>query len=111
MVSKIYVVSSVMGRTVRVKLEDLEIHVRVCDNDVELFFKGEEVGCHAFEVVFAAAEEHHLIRLFLVWLLVLLFYVVLGWSERTVYPVNQTPLYASPISSMPVFGNDFSVVT
>jgi hypothetical protein len=54
-------------------LEDLEIHVCVCDDEMELFFKREEVGCHAFEVVFAAAKEHHLIRLFLVWVLALQF--------------------------------------
>jgi hypothetical protein len=54
------------GRTVWIELQDLKIHVGVCDDDVKLFFEGEEVGGHAFEMVFAAAEEHHLIRLFLV---------------------------------------------
>jgi hypothetical protein len=47
----------------------LEVHVGVCDDDVELFFKGEKIGRHAFEVVLAAAEEHHLVRLFLIELL------------------------------------------
>lgn len=46
-----------MGRTVRIELQDLEIHVSVCDDDVELFFEGEEFGGYAFEVVFGAAEE------------------------------------------------------
>jgi hypothetical protein len=38
---------------------------------MELFFKGKEVGGHAFEVVFTAAEEHHLVGFFLLWVLVL----------------------------------------
>jgi hypothetical protein len=53
------------GRTIRVELQDLEVHVGVGHDDVELFFEGEEVGGHAFEEMFATAEEHHLIRLFL----------------------------------------------
>jgi hypothetical protein len=53
------------GRTVGIELQDLQVHVCVCDDDVQLFFEGEEVGGHTFKVMFAAAEEHHLIGLFL----------------------------------------------
>jgi hypothetical protein len=59
------------GHTIRVELQDLQVHVCVCDDDVKLFFERKEVGGHAFEVVFATAEKHHLIWLFLLWVLVL----------------------------------------
>jgi hypothetical protein len=52
-------------RTVRIELEDLQVHIGVCDDDVQLFFEGEEISGHTFEVVFAPAEDHHLVRLFL----------------------------------------------
>ena len=102
----------VLRRTFRIELHDLEVHIGVCDYDVQLLFEGKEIGGHAFEVVFATAEEQHFVGFFLLWLLVLSFaYSIYNKTRRTVYPVNQTPLYASPINSMPVFGNDFSVVT
>ena len=54
------------GHTVWVELQNLQVHVCVCDDEAERFLVGEEVACEDFEVVFAAAEEHHLIGLFLV---------------------------------------------
>lgn len=48
-----------------VELQDLEIHVCVCDDDVEGLVEGEEIRRHAFEVVFGATEQEHFVRLFL----------------------------------------------
>ena len=46
-------------------MQDLQAHICVCNNDVELFVEGHELGRHALEIMFAAAEEHHLVWLFL----------------------------------------------
>lgn len=52
-------------RTFGIELQDLQVHVCVCDDDVQGLLEGHEFGCHAFEMVFAAAEECHFVRLFL----------------------------------------------
>ena len=52
-------------RTLRVVLQDLQVHVCVRDDDVELLVMGEEFSRDAFELVFAAAEEHHFVWFFL----------------------------------------------
>lgn len=60
---------AVFGRltlTVRIELQDLQVHVGIGDDHVELLFEGEELGAHYFELVFAPAEEHHLVWLFLI---------------------------------------------
>lgn len=38
-------------RTVRIELEDLQVHVCVCDDKMKLLFKGEEVDGYGFETV------------------------------------------------------------
>jgi hypothetical protein len=57
-------------RTLGVVLQDLQVHVCVCDDDVELLVVGEELGCDDLELVFAAAEEHHFVWFFLFTVLV-----------------------------------------
>lgn len=51
--------------TLGVELEDLQVHVGVCHDDMQLLVEGQEVGCDTLEVVFAAAEEHHFVWFFL----------------------------------------------
>lgn len=53
-----------------VVLQDLQVHVCVCNDDVELFVVRQEFCGDAFELVLAAPEEHHLVWFFLVVLLV-----------------------------------------
>lgn len=57
-------------RTLGVVLQDLQVHVCVGDDDVELLVVGEEFGCDDLELVFAAAEEHHFVWFFLYLVLV-----------------------------------------
>jgi hypothetical protein len=33
-------------RTIRIELQDLQIHVCVCDDEMKLFVKGQEFYCH-----------------------------------------------------------------
>jgi len=35
-------------RTIRIELQDLQIHICVCDNEVELLVKGQEIHCDGF---------------------------------------------------------------
>lgn len=52
-------------RTFGVVLKNLQVHVGVCDDDVEFAVEGEEFNGDGFEVVLAAAEESHFVWLFL----------------------------------------------
>lgn len=53
------------ARTLRIVLENLEVHVCVCNDDVQLFVKWKELGCDTFELVLASAKKHHFVRFFL----------------------------------------------
>lgn len=64
-VSMLYRVGWKVKRTLGVVLQDLQVHVCVGDDDVELLVERQELGRDAFEPVFASAKQHHLVRLFL----------------------------------------------
>jgi hypothetical protein len=51
-------------------LQDLQVHVCVGDDDVELLIVGEELGRDTLELMLAAAEEHHFVWFFLFTVLV-----------------------------------------
>jgi hypothetical protein len=53
-------------RTFGVELHDLQVHIGVCSDQMELLVEGKEVSGEGFEMVFAAAEEVHVVWLFLV---------------------------------------------
>jgi len=36
------------GPTVRIELQDLQIHICVCDDEVELLVKRQEIHCNGF---------------------------------------------------------------
>jgi hypothetical protein len=63
----VYMVAGAL--TLRVELENLQVHVGVCDDDVQLLIEGQKVGCDALEMMFASAKEHHLVWFFLLQLL------------------------------------------
>lgn len=50
------------GRTVGIELEDVEVAVGVCYDEVELFSIGQEIGCDYFDWVGGFAEESKLVR-------------------------------------------------
>jgi hypothetical protein len=59
----VYMVAGAL--TLGVELKDLQVHVGVCDDDVQLLIEGQKVGCNALKMMFASAEEHHLVWFFL----------------------------------------------
>ena len=96
--------------TLGIVLQDLQIHVCVCNDNVELFVEGKKFRCNTLKLVLAAPKEHHFVWFFLFdpsALLLTTPFVI----RLTVYPVNHTPLKASPIKSMPVLDKFLSVVT
>lgn len=62
-------------------MEDLEVHVCVCDDEGEGLFEGEEGAGEGFEVVFGAPEEQHFVGFFLWRLLVVCWWRFKGRDE------------------------------
>ena len=54
-----------MVRTVGVELQDVQVTVCVCNDDVELFAVRQEVGGDGFDMVWRFAEEAELVRVLL----------------------------------------------
>ena len=91
-------------RTLWVELKYVNVALRVCNYNIKLLSIRQKVGYHDFEVLYILAKQSHLVRLLLHYQVVST--SVTDWFSRrcghTEYPVNQTPLTASPITHKPV---------